>query len=266
MLGVKHTYFLMLAVCGAGIVIDALERMTSASKYADDGIYSWIVLRQRLVRLPAPLRGLADRLCAGSARLQAVLVLRIAAVALVLVSPFEGVGYSIGLSALVATQAYVFLRTAGFGAQGPDPMTLVICGSAWLTTVVVHGPRAARAGLWFVALQVCLGYVVAGLAKLISATWRSGRAIAAVLSTHTYGHPKLHELVRGRRLLSIFLCWSVMSWEATFPIVLVVPRPAVWPLLALGVLFHLSIAALMGFNGFLFAFPAAYFAILAVRP
>jgi hypothetical protein len=67
-------------------------------------------------------------------------------------------------------------------------------------------------------------------------------------------------------LLSIFLCWSVMSWEATFPIVLVVPRPAVWPLLALGVLFHLSIAALMGFNGFLFAFPAAYFAILALRP
>jgi hypothetical protein len=266
MLGVEEAYALMLGVCGAGIVVDALERIVSVRAYREDGLFSWTVLRQRLLVLPAPLRALADRMFSGAGPLMTILAIQIGAVGLVVGSRFGGTGYAVGLTTLVTTQLYVVVRMAGVGAIGADPMTLVVCGAAWLTTVIARGPVAAQAGLWFVAAQGCLGYVVAGVTKLASPSWRSGAAIAAVLSTYTYGHRRLHDLVRGRRWLSLFLCWSVMLWEATFPIVLVVPRYAAWPLLVLGVLFHLSIAGLMGLNLFLFAFPATYAAILAIRP
>ncbi len=257
-------YLLMLRICGVGILIDALERMVSIAKYRDDGSYGWIVLRQRLVSLPAPLRRLGDALFQGAGRLMTVLAVRIVALAFVALGVAGSPGFAIGLTLLIVTQIYICVRTGGFGAIGADPMTLVVCGAAWLAIVVAGTPLAAWAGLWFVAAQSCLAYLVAGVSKLKSPAWRSGAAMAGVLSTHTYGSPRLHALVSARPRLSWFLCWSVMLWEATFPVVLVAPDPIVLLWFGVGVLFHVSLAALMGLNLFLFAFSSTYVAIWAV--
>jgi hypothetical protein len=262
---VADAYTLMLRICGVGIGLDALERMASARKYRDDGLFGWVVLRQKLAGAPAPVRRLADLLCAGAARLMAVLVVRLAAVALVALCPPGSPAFGAGLTALVATHLYIYLRAAGFGTIGADHMTLLVCGGAWWATVVAGTPVAALAGLWFVAAQVCVSYVIAGVSKLAAPKWRSGEALVCVLSTYTVGSPALHPVVQRRPRLARLLCWSVMLWEATFPVVLVAPRPLVLPLLAVGLLFHLSLAAIMGLNLFVFAFASTYAAIWAVR-
>jgi hypothetical protein len=259
-------YALMLRICGAGILIDALERMVTAGKYRDEGPFSWIILRQRLATLPPPLRGLADQLFQGAGRLMGVLVIRLIGLAAVVLNPVGSGPFAVGLTVLLITQLYVSIRSANFGATGSDAITLVICGGAWLATVAADGPLAARAGLWFIAAQACLSYVVGGVSKLTAPKWRSGQAIVEVLSTYTYGSERFHALVRARPWLSRALCWSVMLWETTFPLVLIVPRSLALPLLGAGVLFHLSTAALMGINLFVFAFASTYVAIWAVRP
>jgi hypothetical protein len=259
-----QAYALMLRICGAGIVIDALERMVTARKYRDDGLFSWVVLRQRLAILPGWWRLLADRLFQGAGPLMAVLTIRIAAVVVVVLDPVGSPAFSVGLTVLVVTHLYIYVRTSGMATIGADHMTLVVCGGSWLATVVAGGTLAARAGMWFVAAQSCLGYAVAGIAKLRAPKWRSGEAVVLVLSTYTNGNPGLHALVRSRRWLAWALCWSTMLWETTFPLVLVVPRFWMAPLLAVGVLFHASLAALMGLNLFLFAFPSTYVALWAI--
>jgi hypothetical protein len=260
----ERAYDLMLGICGLGIVIDSLERLTCLAKYRADGLFSWVVLRQRLVSMPSPVRRLADALMAGAERLMLVLLLRMAAVVLVVSSPVGSAPFSLGLTLLVFGQLYVLARS-GFGAIGADPMTLVVCGTAWLAVVIARTPLAMRAGLWFVAVQGCLGYVVAGVAKLAAPKWRSGEAMTAVLSTYTYGSPKLFAIFDRQPRLSLLVCWSVMLWEATFPVVLVAPDHVVVAQFALGLLFHASIAGLMGLNLFLAAFPATYVAIWAIR-
>jgi hypothetical protein len=52
-----------------------------------------------------------------------------------------------------------------------------------------------------------------------------------------------------------------MVMETLFPLCLVLPAPWGWALLGWGVLFHVLCAVIMGFNGFLWAFLAAYPAI-----
>lgn len=255
----------MLSICGVGIVVDSLERLASLSKYDDRGLFSWIVLRQRFVALPRSIRRLGDGMFSGSIRLALVLVIRIVAAALVVTNPLGSAVASVGLTLLVLGQVYVLVRT-GFGSIGADPMTLVVCGAAWLVIVAAGtSPTAARAGLWFVAAQGCLGYMVAGVAKLAAPKWRSGEAIIALLSTHTYGSRRLFNLLRDRRALSRVLCWSVMLWEATFPLLLCGTDSLLVTQFVIGLLFHASIAGLMGLNLFLTAFPATYVAMWAVR-
>lgn len=261
----RQALALMLTICGAGIVVDALERLAGIRKYSDGGMYSWTILRQRFVAFHSAWRRWADPLFHGSARLAVVLLIRLAAVALMIYCPVYSAGYSIALTAVVLSHVYLGIRTAGFGTTGADPMTLAITGAAWMTTVLTDSPVAARTGLWFVAAQACLAYVVAGVAKLRAPSWRSGAAMTAVMSTHTYGSAMFHRTLLARPRLSQALCWSVMLWETAFPLALVVPHFLMWALLLSGFLFHASLAALMGINLFLFAFPAAYVAIWAVR-
>jgi hypothetical protein len=259
-----RAYELMLRICGVGIVVDSLERLTSIAKYRTDGLFSWNVLRQRLVSVPPPIRRLTDLLMAGTEFLGAVLLLRIAAAVIVALRPLGSAAGGAGLTLLVLGQIYVLVRT-GFGAIGADPMTLVVCGGAWLAAVVGRTPLTMRAGLWFIALQGCLGYAVAGVFKLIAPKWRSGEAMMTVMSTSTYGNRTIFGILKRRPWLSRFACWLVIVWEATFPLVLIGPDDLLVAQFALGLLFHASIASLMGLNLFLAAFPTTYVAIWAIR-
>jgi hypothetical protein len=259
-------YSLMLRICGAGIAIDALERLVNRRKYRDSGPYGWVVLRQRFARSPPPLRRVADGLFGGTARLVAVLVLRVVCVGVVAINPPGAPAFSWALTLLVSTQLYLAVRTSPFATIGSDSITLIVCGGAWLATVLGRTPATWRAGLWFVAAQASLAYLVGGVSKLMAPKWRSGLAVVEVVSTYSCGNPRLFSFLRARPGLARVLSWSLMLWETTFPVVLVLPdRPAL-ALLGAGLLFHLTTAALMGLNLFVFAFASTYAAIWAVRP
>jgi hypothetical protein len=254
----------MLHTCAIGITIDCLEHIATREQFADRGPLGWPLIRQSFLLRSSRLRRLADGLCAGSYRLLIVLALRLLAVAAVSFAGVSSLAFGVGLSFLLLTQLYILLRCGGVGRIGSDSMTFVVCAAAWLALVLGRDRLTATAGLWFVAALTCWSYVVAGASKLASPSWRSGRAIRDLLSTHAYGSQRLSRLVAQRPYLARFLSWVTMLWECTFPLVLIVPDELRVVLLCSGVLFHATMAWLMGLNTFIWAFAATYPALWAV--
>ena len=110
-----------------------------------------------------------------------------------------------------------------------------------------------------------LAYLIAGIAKLAGPSWRDGSAIGGIMTTKIYGNSTVAAMLRGQARLGRVACWIVITFEVTFVAVLFVDRRIMWIMLGVGVLFHASIAALMGLNSFFMAFVATYPAIAYVN-
>jgi hypothetical protein len=122
--------------------------------------------------------------------------------------------------------------------------------------------HVAQASLWFIAIQGCLSYFVAGIAKVISPVWRSGEAVRRILGTRTYGSRRSASLVSGRDGVCVALSWLVMLFECTFPLALAFGITGFAIFAVLGIFFHITNAVIMGLNTFVWAFVATYPAIL----
>jgi hypothetical protein len=256
--GFQEPYQWILRICSIGLLIDTLEQL-DGRRALEDGLYSWTILRRRLDRAPRLLRDAADLLCTGSSRPVIFLLSRLPALVVVAWWPIHSVPFAVALSTLLVTQLYHFLRRCSFGILGSDQMNLVVIGSSWLCIVVA--PKAAAAGLWFMTVQSCLSYAVNGAAKLAAPKWRSGRAMPAIFATHSFGHPTVLRMLVAMPRLNRFLCWLVIVWECSFPLVLVVASPVRLGILATGIFFHAMIAVTMGIHLFIWAFIATYPAI-----
>lgn len=149
-----------------------------------------------------------------------------------------------------------------YGFDGSDQMQSVV----WGGLVAFHATDSLlvqHAAVFFVAAQLVLSYLTAGIAKLISPIWRSGQAVGLIMRTKTYGTPWLSRTVKQLHL-SGPLSWATILFEVVGPLsVLAGPKPTLL-FLAAGMLFHISIAIAMGLNTFVWAFtatfPAVYYA------
>jgi len=145
--------------------------------------------------------------------------------------------------------------------DGSDQMAAFVFSALAIARLT---PTSAVAStlLWVVALQGCLAYLTAGVAKLISPIWRSGAAVPGITSTRMYGSVMAVRLVKGRPWLWMALAWSVILAECVFPASLAAPIPVALALLAGGITFHIMSGVVMGLNTFIWSFLSTYPAIL----
>jgi len=125
-------------------------------------------------------------------------------------------------------------------------ITFVAVGIYKLFPGDVH---VAQASLWFIAIQGCLSYFVAGIAKVISPAWRSGEAVRRILATRTYGSRRSASLVSGRDGVCVALSWLAMLFECTVPLALVFGKTGFAVFAVLGIFFHVTNAVNMGSFG-----------------
>jgi hypothetical protein len=69
-------------------------------------------------------------------------------------------------------------------------------------------------------------------------------------------------LLGAHPTVSRFVCWSVIGFECSAPLLILAGTPGAVAIIACGLVFHASIAMLMGLNVFLWAFAATYPALL----
>ncbi|MBS2035682.1 hypothetical protein JST97_11895 [bacterium] len=124
------------------------------------------------------------------------------------------------------------IRFGGSLNGGSDYMTLVILSSLLLPW-----------GRIYLAVQLTLSYVVAGLVKIRLPEWRNGKTLT---------------LLTG---LPAFLSLPMLLWECSFPLAWSSPR-LLWLYLAVGVCFHLCNAKILGLNRFFWIWLAAYWRLI----
>jgi hypothetical protein len=250
----NDTFLAIRLLWGVGVLIGSLELLRDADDFGPRGFFSWIILREDL---STPLlRALLDR-CSSVAAFRLLHVLRLAAALAVPWQPYPSPGCTLAIGIIVATTCYLHAR-APFGLDGADQMSLITAVTLLLGAVVVGTPRALDLCLWFITFQLLLSYSTAGLAKLVSPTWRNGNAVVFVLDTETYGNRRLSGWLLDRSWRPAAAAWAVIIFECLFPVAFALGGPVWWIFLAGGVLMHLGIAAVMGLNLFLFAFLATY--------
>jgi hypothetical protein len=143
------------------------------------------------------------------------------------------------------------------GTDGSDHMNTIVLTTATIT-LFFNRPAVYTIGSTFIALQLILSYLVAGIAKAISKEWRSGQSTSGILSTWTYGFPPIGEFLASRARLTRFTDWCVIVFELSFPICLLWPGRGTLLFITLGILFHFSNALVMGLNTFFWAFASGY--------
>jgi hypothetical protein len=258
------TYRAVLVVFSVGILITTLEYFTIIREFQSGGIYSWEVVRGMVSRARAgkSWRKIVDLLYEKKG-VSALLLLRLASAILLIGASPERWEFT-ALAATLAVSHLAFSLRQVFGEDGADQMNSIIVVTIALCVGPHSSPWLLEMGLWFLALQACLSYFSAGVAKLVSPVWRSGAAVLLVFNTGSYGEESAGAFLTRYPALARAMTWGTIVFEVAFPACLLLPPSLFWLTLCCGVGFHLTIALVMGLNNFVWSFLAVYPAIAYV--
>jgi hypothetical protein len=227
---------------------------------SDDGLLSWRVgsLRRTWASKGA-LHRFLDSLFRYPNVLLIVAVYTLLA-SIILVLPIEYAGRPWLVIPLAACTCILFLRN-NYGFDGADQLMWLIF-AALVPVSLVGTDETKIAYLWFIAAQVSLAYGVAGIAKAAAKGWRDGIFLAGIVGTKIYGYPKLAAWLVRRPRQAIVHSRMIIFFECSFLLMIVMPLPVALFWLLAGLVFHLINAFIMGLNTFVWAFAAAYPALL----
>jgi hypothetical protein len=145
-----------------------------------------------------------------------------------------------------------------YGSDGSDHMNIVIYVSAVIYGLSAESILSQNLSLWFISIQYILSLFIAGIYKLSSEIWRSGKALPGIMSMKHYGNHKIYDTLKSHKNISILLSWYIILIQCIFWTIFFVPLNMIFIFIALGFIFHISIAITMGLNNFLFSFLACY--------
>lgn len=92
-------------------------------------------------------------------------------------------------------------------------------------------------------LQIVFIYLISGLDKMMSETWRSGIAFDYIIHLKTMYHPAFAGAFDSPSL-QLWLCWITIAFELLFVSLVWIPRSRLL-ILAAGIFFHLFIAVVL---------------------
>lgn len=254
-------YTLIVILASAGVFIASVELLTLREQFEDGGLFSWDVLRTVSRVTLSVGTGRPRQVISHPLFVPAVTSAR-ALAALILIFVRNSHALSTTCVFVVIVASILMYWRAPLGMDGSDQMSLITFVSVAIHMLFPGDVHIAQASLWFIAIQGCLSYSVAGIAKVISPAWRSGEAVRRILGTRTYGSSSSASFVSGRDGACIALSWLLMLFECSFPLALAFGEAGFAVFAVLGIFFHISIAVIMGLNTFVWAFVATYPAIL----
>ena len=242
------------------VLLSCVEYLAQPRHLKSDGLLSWTVGSLREPWLTSGPTAMPLDAILRYPSVLALLGLRAAIAGVILIGP-PSLAISPWVIGLAVVLSGLFILRNTYGQDGADQMAWILLTALALTGLV--GTAAAqRVFLWFVTLQACFAYAVAGFAKASARGWRDGSYLIGICGTHIYGHAAIASALRQRPGLAKVMSCLLVTWECAFPLVLVAPLPVALAILGSGVLFHLINGYVMGLNTFIWSFTATYPAIL----
>jgi hypothetical protein len=242
------------------ILVSSLEYLANPGVLRDDGLMNWSVGRLRILTFSAGWSGAVFDALLRYPNVLVLLVLRVILSAAIVAGPAP---WTLAPPILLGLYALTFLANSRshYGHDGADQLAgFVMLGIG--ASSLVPTPLSRTACLLFFTFQACLAYATAGWCKLPLRGWRDGSYLAAILTTRIYGMPPLGRFLSAYPTLAKLASRGLLTWECAFPLVLVLPAPIAFGILALGVAFHVMNAFVMGLNCFVWSFLAIYPAVV----
>jgi uncharacterized membrane protein YphA (DoxX/SURF4 family) len=127
-------------------------------------------------------------------------------------------------------------------------LVLCPCGAVWSVDRLWRRWRGDEARILYVPpwpirlllIQLAVIYFCNGIYKLVGGSWREGYSLYYVLSDFTLTRISMAQIPLPLWLLRL-MTWSVLVWEVTFPLMVMLHRWTRFVALAFGVAFHLGI-------------------------
>jgi len=244
-------------IASVGVCISGLELLSEAKLLGTGGLMSWEVSKLRHRWLLRAIRAL--RPIFSTPGISSLISISVVSATLLLIGSLPSCqALFAGLIALT----YIALAVRSpYGLDGADQLTILTFSAIALASLS-SGALAKEACLWFLTGQVCLAYFTSGAAKLSSAEWRDGRALAGILNTGMYGCGPIGSFLRRHPISAAVIAGGIIAMECAFMLVLLVPERLALVLVASGFVFHLLAAMTMRLNTFFWSFVATYPAIL----
>ncbi len=242
-----------LACCG--LAISSMELYSLKHHFTHQGVFS-IGTAFPILRYPTLLH-IVDKYLGILLRIQIV-----ASITIVILGPFSPLGRLMLLVALLSAIAVRLRRR--IGGDGAEQMTTITLVAACIAALPYASDNRIAVAGFFIVAQISLSYTTAGIAKLSSPLWRSGKALPALLSTFSHGAPGVVVLLTRYPLLSLLVSWGVIMFECLFPLLIFGPTWLLFFVLLIGSVFHICCAFIMGLNSFVWSFISLYFCVIAV--
>jgi hypothetical protein len=248
----------MTRLVAVPIILSAAEIVLSGKEIRAGGLLDWSLTSRAPVSHPldkALRRSAAARVLSprGTVSLN---LLQISCGAVLLWRPRE-------VAALLLCLAVTILMSKRHhqSLEGSDEMTVLLLGAAVLRSVS-GATMVQDATVCFVAAQVGLAYLTAGLSKTQSWEWWTGWGLPRILSTRYFGHPLSSRLMWRYRPIALGSSWTVMLWESLFVLCFALPPKAALGVVAIGLALHLACAVTMSLSMFVWAYVACYPCVL----
>jgi len=168
----------------------------------------------------------------------------------------DGAAPAFTQGALLVASAATIRHFRGPYNGGSDRMRLLVLGCLWLSHVA-SSPTWQHIFFGYLAVQVLLSYVVAGVVKLVNPDWRDGRALRDVFAFSVYPVSESLRRWAGRPSALLVASWAIMLVEVAFPLALA-HGMALKVALGVALAFHIGNASVFGLNRFVWAWIAAY--------
>ncbi len=239
-------------ITAAGAAISSLELFCIPKALKDDGLLSWRVQRLR----HATVMSLCQNLCLDALlRFPGVLMLiglRLLSVALLFSCVVSGISTCAALVMLVFINFLITIRNSNSN-DGSDQMASIIILSSAIAEFIAT-TMAKSVALIFIAAQASLAYGTSGFLKACAAGWYDGSFVLEILGTSSYGNEFLLRLLQRHKSIVRFLGRGVVYCDCAMSLAMLLPPPVCVILLIIALIFHISVAYVMGLNTFLWSF------------
>jgi hypothetical protein len=257
---IEQVYAVTAGLLGIALLVSTAEHLYNRQEMAPEGLLSWTVLKVgwESSQSAALRHGVAWVM--GQRPFTAMLVVQGFATVLMVALAARGVVSAVVQGVILGSQLLVHYRNR-YALEGADQMMLIIAAALFCYALAPASVLVASAALWFIALQATLSYLVAGVGKLATPSWRSGEALQVMINSEAYGIASGATVLLHRPHVAKVLSWQVMVVESLFPFTLLLGSPLGAVFLVWGAAFHAGNVLVMGLHRFFWAFLASYPAV-----
>ncbi len=236
------------------VLLQSIEMLQIRSAFSDAGVWRWPTLKREFAIYPRALQKILD----FALKYRNFIVL----LSVRILAAIIGLGIGSGVSVLVMflSTLLVSMRWRGTFNGGSDSMTLLVLGALSISNIFQKFPNINQACLWYVGIQCCFSYFISGVAKFRESEWRKGGALGGFFRSSHYQVPLVFKNISNSQVV-VALSWLILIFELSFPLALLSPNICL-VYIATALLFHICNFYIFGLNRFLFAWLAAYPALL----